>query len=409
MLKDATRDSRVATPYSRVLARSHIGMRAEWYCLLAGFLAAIVASVIYRAALHQGLESDYPPDIAFAARGLETGVFPGNFLLEILMAMVALFHTDTAHLNVSLFLVLGLATGAKVWLSGRFIVSQDTSTSSRGRLPLVVAITAGGLCSLAFCLPVLPAPRVYLGEIPPNVWHNPSTILLMPFALGLFWASFQFLRDGHTKWLWISLALGALNIAAKPSFVLCFLPIFPCAAFIRFRLGREFARAALLTAAIGGLLGIQYLYVYVLDPPGSTLKSSSGVILAPLSVWRAYTTQIPRAFLASYLFPIVAIVLGGRLVWLNSAVHYALVLAAIGLLEYALLAEQGARALEGNLTWQAIVTQYILLLTLVGALVPWLRSGRWGLRQVVIILVFAAYIWAGIHFLVHWFGTKSYA
>ncbi len=368
-----------------------------------------VASVIYRAALHQGLESDYPPDVEFAARGLKTGVFPGNFLLEILMAVVALFHTDTARLNISLFLVLGLATGAKVWLSGRFIVSQDPSTSSLGRLPLVIAVTVGGLCSLAFCLPVLAAPRVYLGEIPPNVWHNPSTILLMPFALGLFWASFQFLRDGRTKWLWISLALGVLNIAAKPSFVLCFLPVFPCAALIRFRLGQEFARAALLTAAIAGLLGIQYLYVYVLDPPGSALKGSSGIIVAPLLVWKAYTTQIPKAFLASYLLPIVAIVFGGRLVWRNSAVHYALALAAVGLLAYALLAEQGARALEGNLTWQAIVTQYILLLTLVSVLLPWLRSGRWGLRQVVIVLVFAAYIWAGAHFLVHWFDTKSYA
>jgi hypothetical protein len=156
------------------------------------------------------------------------------------------------------------------------------------------------------------------------------------------------------------------------------------------------------------MLGAQYVYVYVVDPPGSTLTSSSGVIVAPLAVWKLYTSEIVRSILASYCFPIVAIALGGRAVWRNRAVQYALALALVGLAEYALLAEGGARELEGNLTWQAIVTQYILFLALIAALVPWLRSKRWGLRQTLITLAFAAHVWAGIHFLSHWFATKAY-
>jgi hypothetical protein len=132
-------------------------------------------------------------------------------------------------------------------------------------------------------------------------------------------------------------------------------------------------------------------------------------VVAPLAVWESYTSEIPRALLASYLFPAIAIALGGGVVWRNRTVHYALALAIVGLAEYALLAEQGARELEGNLTWQAIVTQYILFLALVTAIVPWLRGQRWGIRQAVIVIVFAAYVWAGVHFLAHWFATKDFA
>jgi hypothetical protein len=390
-----------------VLRRSRQLPVAEWAAIAAGIVAAVIAGMIFRAALHQGLASDFPADVQFTARGLTKGVFPGNFLLEILMAIFGLFRTDTPDLNISLFLVLGLATGAKVWLSARFVVSEDTlahGAQARG-IALGAIVAVAGLCGLVFCLP---AQNNYLGGIPANVWHNPSTILLMPFAIGLFWSSFLYLREDRTKWLWVSLILGAFNIAAKPSFVLCFLPVFPCAAFLRFGMRRELWQSLLLCFGVACLLGVQYMYVYVVDPPGSTLTSSSGVIVAPLSVWKSYTSEIPRAILASYLFPIVAIAFGGRVVWQNRAVQYALALALVGLAEYAVLAEQGARALEGNLTWQAIVTQYILFLTLVAALIPWLRSKHWGIRQAIIVLAFGVHVWAGVHYLTQWFGTKSF-
>jgi hypothetical protein len=395
-----------ATTRSNPILRYRLA-QAEWGCVVAGVIVVIASGAIYRAALHQGLASDFPADVEFTARGIRTGVFPGNFLLEALMASVALFRTGTPELNISLFIVLALATGTKALLSSHFVISEDrtaTGVTARG-FSLAALIAAAALCSFAFSLP---AQHLYLGSIPPNVWHNPSTILLMPFALALFWSSLHFLRDGRPKWLWISFALGALNIAAKPSFVLCFLPVFSGAALLRFGIQRKSGEALLLVAAIASMLGAQYVYVFVVHPAGSTLTSSSGVVVAPLSVWNHYTTEIPLALVASYLFPVVAVALGGHVVWRNQAVRYALALALVGLAEYALLAEQGARELEGNLTWQAIVTQYILFLTLIASFSAYLKGKRWGLRQVVIAIVFGAYIWSGAHFLLHWFAIKSY-
>jgi hypothetical protein len=399
---------------------------AEWYPIVAGIAVAVITAGIWREAAHQGLTSDFPTDVAFTAHGLRTGVFPGDFLFQILNATFAGFKTDTSTLYVSLYVVLAAATGVKVWLSARFVVSEGAAVSESVThgLGLGVATAVAGLCTFAFCLPVtrgatlaagfctrefcLPATSYYLGEVPPNVWHNPSTILLMPFAVALFWASLRFLQSGNNKYLWLSLLLGGLNIAAKPSFVLCFLPVFPIAALVCFGWGKRLLQALLLAFGIAGLLGVQYVYVYVVDPSGSTATTSSGIAIAPFAVWKSYTGDIPLAILVSYLFPIVAISLGKEVVWRSRAVQYALALAIVGLLEYALLAEKGARLAEGNFTWQAIVTQYILLLALVAALVPWLCRRGWGIRQTIITVAFGAQVWAGVHYLNHWFATKSF-
>jgi hypothetical protein len=379
----------------------------EWAAIAAGIVAAVSVGLILRGALHRGLTSDFPADVAFTAHGLRTGVFPGDLLFQMLNAAFAGFNAETRALNISLFVVLGMATGIKVWLSARFVISEDSAVSEatpKG-IPLAAAVVAAALCSVAFCLP---AEHYYVGEVPPNVWHNPSTILLMPFAVGLFWASLLFLENGDKKYLWISLVLGAFNIAAKPSFVLCFLPVFPLFALIRFGWDQRMWRALLLASAIMCMLGLQYVYVYVVDPSGSSTTSSSGVTIAPFLVWKSYTSDILRAIIASYLFPVVALSLGGRVVWRRRSVRYAVALAAVGLTEYALLAEGGARAVEGNFTWQAIITQYILFLALVAALLPWLRSRRWGIRQMIIVLAFGVHVWAGLHYLTHWFATKSF-
>ncbi len=230
----------------------------------------------------------------------------------------------------------------------------------------------------------------------------------MPFAVGLFWSSYAFLRSGDTKHLWVSLGLGVLNVLAKPSFLLCFLLIFPLGVVLRFRWSRETRLALLCTFVIACALVLQYVYVYVVVPAGSTDTASQGIALAPFRVWNSYTSQIPRSIAASYFFPAAALIFGGTAIWRNRSVQYALALAVVGLIWYALVTERGPRAADGNFTWQAIITQYILFLALVAALVPWLRDRRWSTRSAVIVGAFAVNLWAGGNYLAHWFTTKSF-
>lgn len=405
-MHELTKQQRARSRISRRGRRALAAVGQDPSALVTGAIAAAFGAVIVFAALRQNLASDFDLHLQFTADGLRTGVFPGNFLFYVLTALFAGFSTDGWWLKLSMVVVLGSAIGAKVLVTARFLGSESRGSTQNASNGSAVAIgVAAALLGLAFCLPTQ---NRYLGAIPPNVWHNSTTITLMPFAIGLFWSSLLFLRAGETRYLWYSLPLAALNVAAKPSFILCFLLVFPVAAVLRFRWSAATRRALWLTGAATACLAAQYAYIYAAPPSGSATGTASSVTIAPLEVWRLYTSQIPLALIASYLFPLVALLIGGAAVWRNRGVQYALALAAVGLLEYSLLAETGPRLTDGNFTWQAIVTQYLLFMTLIAALVPWLQSRPRGLRQTLVMLALTAHVVAGVSYLTHWFSTKSF-
>jgi hypothetical protein len=72
------------------------------------------------------------------------------------------------------------------------------------------------------------------------------------------------------------------------------------------------------------------------------------------------------------------------------------------------LAESGPAAANGNFTWGAIVTQYILFTALIAAIVSAWRSGGWSIRRGIIALVFFAQVFEGFIYLAHWFATGSF-
>jgi hypothetical protein len=372
--------------------------------LAAGALAALAGGAVLLASLREHLPSDFEAHIGFTIRGLDGDPLPGNFLFYALNGVFAGFSTDMRLLKLSLVLVLAAAIGAKVWLSVRYVAAERRAAShDRGPLPLWGA-AAALLCAVAFSLPV--GGRHYLGQIPPNVWHNSTTILLMPFALGLFWTTLCFLRSGDRVWLWRSLPLAALNLAAKPSFVLCLLPALALVALVHFRLSRPLRDAALLLAALVALLALQSVYVYVADP--ATADGGSGLAVSPLHVWHAFSDDIPLSLLASGVFPLAALALGGAAVRDSLAVRYAVVLVLAGIAEYALLAERGPREFDGNFTWQAIVSMWVLFVALVGALVPAFQRRPFEVRKLTIAAAFLVQVVAGALYLQHWFSTGSF-
>lgn len=397
------------------------------YSIVVGFVGVIAAGTIIYESLLQSLSSDFKAEISFTAHGLHTGVFPGNFLFYWLNALFAGFQTSQFWLRVGLTAALAIATGMKMAMSARFALTEDARTvgsSSSGAQAGAIAVLAG-LCAFTFSWP---GASDYLGQIPANVWHNATTILMMPFAVGLFWTALLYLRTPAKRYLWWALLLGVLNVAAKPSFITCFIPVFPIAALLRYKFSKETFRAWCLTTGLVFILGIQYVYVYVIDPKGSRLGTSSSVVFAPFKVWNLFLSYhagpggaaagfstptghpagIGLAILRSYSFPIVALIFGGTAIRRNLGVQLSLGLAFVGLLEYAFLAEAGPSYSSGNYTWAAIATQYILFLSILTAIISIIRTKGWGIRQIIMLLMFFPYVWFGVAYLVRWFATKSF-
>lgn len=404
--------------------RDHWKRQIRMAALVGGVFAFLISVVIFFGSLSQNLTSDFHSEWIFTRSGMHNGIFPGNFLFYVLNAAFAGFNSNWMDLRLSLVFVLAAAVGTKVWISTKYVLTENVwlVSESPNSVPLIAATIASGLCMFAVSLP---GPNRYLGQIPANVWHNATTIVLVPLAVGLFWTSLLYLRTASTKYLWWSLWLGALNIAAKPSFVMCFVCVFPLAALLHFGWRKETWRAWALTIGVGVVLAAQYFYVYVAAPSGSRLGTSSGSSIAPFKVWDLFLsyrygepglfignahliTAVPIAIVRSYAFPLAALLLGGAAVRRNRAVQYALALAAVGLAEYAILAESGPAAANGNFTWAAIVTEYILFTALVAAIVSAWRSGGWSIRRGIIALVFLAQVFEGFIYLAHWFATGSF-
>lgn len=66
----------------------------------------------------------------------------------------------------------------------------------------------------------------YRSLTPHCVWHNPTIIVAMPFALLLFWESFKLLLNNSLKNFLLFFALLLLNFFSKPVFLMACLPIF---------------------------------------------------------------------------------------------------------------------------------------------------------------------------------------
>jgi hypothetical protein len=342
-----------------------------------------------------------------------SGTFPGNPGFYFMNALLAGWSDDDKLLRGSLLVLLSVATAFKAWASIGVIGGElrqegpDATAPAGSRLPLM-AFVAAVLLTFAFSFH-FGSQNHYLGQIPANVWHNSTVVFLMPFAVALFALAVRYLRTGDTglvKWL---IVLGVLNVLAKPSFTFCFLPIFPIAALLRFGWGTPaFWRAVGVTAAIGAAVLLQYVYIYVVKPEGTGMANDGSLALGPFDVWSYYSTSIPFSLLASYVFPIVALALGGRRIAGNLGVQLALAMTVVGLVEFALIKETGSRMFDGNFLWQAIVATYMLFLALVAATLRWIRATGWSWRNGLVTIAFLAHVVAGLVYLNGWFDTKAF-
>ncbi|MBO7543893.1 hypothetical protein J6T93_08330 [bacterium] len=103
-----------------------------------------------------------------------------------------------------------------------------------------------------------------------NVWHNPTTVAVMPFALLLFYFGFLTLKERTLKNFLILAAVAVLNFFTKPSYILAWVPsIFLFFAFIKiddennfslnFSIKRILIACAVAVPALAGIFLMKYV------------------------------------------------------------------------------------------------------------------------------------------------------
>lgn len=321
---------------------------------------------------------------------------PPNFAYYVTVYAFALFNSDPLVLLGASTLTLALAVAAKFSVTRiyayEYLRSGLGQENDRGGSSVLIS----GLLILAFSLP---AGTNYLGQIPPNVWHNSTTIFVMPLALLLFWESYAQLESPAKGRIAVLCVLCIANLVAKPSYVFVFFVAYPLLLFFRWRFGREFwLNLTPVLIGVGGVV-LEYSILYWLARDAAS-GGESGVIVAPFLVWSHFSACIPLSLVASSLFPLVYLFFYWRDLVDKLVVQYAAVGYLVGIAIFAILAETGPRQFHGNFGWQAIIASYVLFMVLALRVIErtrMFRASSW--RDVLIALAFLAHVGAGVRFL----------
>lgn len=277
---------------------------------------------------------------------------------------------------------------------------------------------AFGLCFVEpVYIPGLMDDFSFFAQGSPVIWHNPTNMIVKPFALAGFFLIIQHLRkiqDGSGVSRKESFGLSAvifLSVLAKPSFFQGFVPalgVYILAQLCRtkFRLFREYC--LLCSCFIPGfliILGqfvISFLYV----------KSGQGIGIGWLEVAKAY---YPYPLLQLFLvlaFPICYILFFVRTIGKTLEIRLSVLYVLCAWLEFALLYEKGERKFQGNFEW-AVCLAYAVIWTVASMLFFKDRSSKSSenkgekAKNIVLSLIWLLHFLSGLFFVWKMFTVEK--
>lgn len=318
-------------------------------------VALLFAPVFYRVSL----EYDYLVHAGLARTMLASGrpITP-HFLLQLLT--IGCRCLLPVSMETAQFLVVMAALTATAFLL--FVRLRQTSGSS-GTAALLTPVLL-----LAAPVPLLALfdESLYLGYIGINVYHNPTIVLLKPLALLSFGYAVAAL-DGTDNSGFRSLAAVTLTtvaaLVAKPSFTICLLPALVLVILsnrnVRQRASWSILAGGFFTPAIV-VLAAQFWMTYSDTQAPGVYAGKSAVVFAPLAVMHSYSSWLFPKLILSLLFPLTLLICNARSVLRDTGLLLAWSSFLAGAAYTYLLAEAGPRMPQGNFTWSAQITLFLL-------------------------------------------------
>ncbi|WP_119065253.1 hypothetical protein [Aggregatilinea lenta] len=286
-------------------------------------------------------------------------------------------------------------------------------------LPKPVTYRAGLIAAFTSIMLLIVAPitlrtwdegRMYLGYVGINAMHNPTLLMLTPFALALAWVTARIAystpdRVGLRRDMWLSIVLIVLSTLAKPSYLICLLPAVGIIAGIRL-LRRERLPWAALIWGIGVpsaiLLAWQYIFTYG-SSLGSVAISPGGIAWSPFTVMRIHAQNgtLLDKFLLSIAFPALVYGLFFPAARRDRFFTFSTLAFLFGAFYMYFLEESGRRAQDGNFLWSAQIALFIWFVAAVRFLLqrnyPTLFGSRWGdrLRSLTVLVFLGLHLFSG--------------
>ncbi len=204
-------------------------------------------------------------------------------------------------------------------------------------------------------------PQIYMGQINPNVLHNPTALFAAPFALLVFLEGMRYLDAPGLK---VALAVSVwsgLCVLAKPNYVLAFLPCFALAvglvAYRKWRRDRRVMTPEIAYFALAVVLPVAAFSWQLLWK-----MEQNEFLLAPFRAWRFMMSRnIPASILLGTAFPAAVVACFPRGVLYDRRLLFAWAVLSVAVVQFALFSEL-ARESHANFYWGLIPADYILFM-----------------------------------------------
>lgn len=362
--------------------------------LLMTITATVLTTVTVNSVMIPTRVPDQPQHMRFAIDMLEDGV-PGipHFLYHLMV--IAVFRiTGAVNWQMSAVITNLLSQGLTIVLAFFALVRvfkvRSFKFSRTIILYVVCAVLAFGFGVMA---PVFPLKWLFgpetnpllLGYVTPIVYHNPTIIVLRPFALILFLFIDNYVLgesdtvQKRTLYLFpIGMIVTVLSGLAKPNYLIVVLPALTLwiawSLLRRYPVNWQLGTLGILLPAILFLVW-QFYFTYI--NPTEQL-ANTGIMLAPFKEV-FYLSGGSRGMMlvrfgASVLFPVVVYVISWRSARQENDLNFAWLSFAIGIAYMYLIAESGERQGHGNFFWSAYISIFILnFVSLRFALKEWLK------------------------------------
>lgn len=353
-------------------------------------IGLFILSAIFFYLIQTFVSTDIPAHSNYVTQTIQgTRSVPGNFLYYLFVFLLGFGKISFFPFSSSV--LLALAVTFKYIISKHIISKICTNNefvlrwvSYLSLAPLLIA----ALPSIFFFV----KGYFVLYSLPVNTWHNSTSIFLMPFAILLFWKSYQQIENYDRKNLLIITLLIVINIFIKPSYVFVFIAAYPLALLNRYKFKKHFWLSILPIVFAIILVAIEYYLIYKFKR-----KEGGGVsvVLSPfyyqkLIFHNSWILAIGGLFVSMftvYLFPALFLITKG--IKINLLLKYSMLTAAFGIIVYIFFAEVGRSKWDGNFLWQVIVCNYIFLLVSFASMLNSLNR--------VDIPVFRKKIWIGCY------------
>ncbi len=246
---------------------------------------------------------------------------------------------------------------------------------------------------------------MYLGYIGITSYHNPTSILLKPFALLQFIFAYRCFRETdltRNRQIALGALVSVLCTFIKPSLAICLLPA--VAAFSAYRILKgEYLNYKALFWGLGLPTVIVLVWQFALTYSASKTDS---IIFLPFVVMKEYSDYLGWKFLLSSLFPLVILVVFFNQAIKDTRMVLAWLIFLIGITLMYFFAESGPHMMDGNFGWSAEIA--LLLLFAVSTLFYFEESAKTTKRAIPLTMLWSFHVIFGVLYYLYNIFAETY-